>query len=500
MRPATSRPQTELLPAARRMLVLAGDRAAALDQAAADGFYRRALALYEADDAEQAPLLLKAGKTASMLTAAQAEQDARRAADLYLSAGDELGAAEALLDLTRFVGYRGSDAEEREHLQEAKRLIERHPPGRVAVLLLEREAGNAMMAGRAADCLASADAAMTLAEELGEGRDLYERVLQYRGVARTELGDVGGLDDIREAIERSIKAMQAVAAGIGHLNLADATWYMIGAQQSLELHKKTQAFDESRGLRGAGLWSQAESTWMLFDLARWDEILAITDDLAALEGGIGAAQIRLLGLPYRALVLERRGDPAAAAAVVEHVLPKARAAADLQLLVPSLAVAALVADARDDRDGALGFIRELVELTRGRSDRHRALFLPELARVCAARNALDLARELAKGLSIDLGRVGAARVDAAGVLAEAEGALAEALALYEQASKVWHEFGGIPQRAEVLLGQGRCRIALGYAGAEVPLAQARDLLQSMGYKPALAETEKLLAEIVGTSS
>jgi hypothetical protein len=41
---------------------------------------------------------------------------------------------------------------------------------------------------------------------------------------------------------------------------------------------------------------------------------------------------------------------------------------------------------------------------------------------------------------------------------------------------------------------------LGDAAAEVPLAEARDMLASMGYKSALAETEKLLAETVAKTA
>lgn len=45
-----------------------------------------------------------------------------------------------------------------------------------------------------------------------------------------------------------------------------------------------------------------------------------------------------------------------------------------------------------------------------------------------------------------------------------------------------------------LLGEGRCLRALGDLGADRPLAKARDLFTSLGYAPALAETEALLAE------
>jgi tetratricopeptide (TPR) repeat protein len=177
------------------------------------------------------------------------------------------------------------------------------------------------------------------------------------------------------------------------------------------------------------------------------------------------------------------------------VLPKARAAADLQLLGPSLAVAAVVAAARHDNAGVLGFVRELIELTDGRADRYRALFLPELVRTCTAADALDLARELAAGLSLDHGRVGSARVAAAAILAEAEGRAADALTLYEQAATRWRDVSCVVGRADALLGRGRCLISLGRAGADVPLGEARDLFASMDYRLALAEAEQLLADV-----
>ena len=79
-------------------------------------------------------------------------------------------------------------------------------------------------------------------------------------------------------------------------------------------------------------------------------------------------------------------------------------------------------------------------------------------------------------------------------LAEAAGEHAEAAALYAEAAERWREFGNVPERAYALLGQGRCLRALGEPEAEEPLREARELFASMGYKPALAETEALLGE------
>jgi hypothetical protein len=56
---------------------------------------------------------------------------------------------------------------------------------------------------------------------------------------------------------------------------------------------------------------------------------------------------------------------------------------------------------------------------------------------------------------------------------------------YRQAAERWREFGNVLERAYALLGQGRCLAALGDPEAEVPLREAREFLESMGYKSAL---------------
>jgi hypothetical protein len=77
-------------------------------------------------------------------------------------------------------------------------------------------------------------------------------------------------------------------------------------------------------------------------------------------------------------------------------------------------------------------------------------------------------------------------------LAEAAGDLDEAAGLYAEAAGRWSDFGNVRQRAYALLGQGRCLTAQGKIEAEAPLREARELFASMGFKPALAETDALL--------
>ena len=77
--------------------------------------------------------------------------------------------------------------------------------------------------------------------------------------------------------------------------------------------------------------------------------------------------------------------------------------------------------------------------------------------------------------------------------AEAAGDRPAAADLYRDAAERWREYGNVPERAYALLGHGRCLAALGKPDAEEPLREAKKLFTSMGYKPALAEADALLA-------
>jgi len=280
---------------------------------------------------------------------------------------------------------------------------------------------------------------------------------------------------------------------IVQINLADATWISIGPAQAFEMHGAVQTFCESRGLRVSFWWSKAESTWMLFDLGRWDELLAMMDQVTAASNDIGMQAVEL-GLPYQALVVMRRGNSQTAAGIVGEALPKARSGRDMQVLVPSLSVAALAEAALGDMDTALGFVRELIDASRGGSDRHRSVFLPELTRLCISAGALDLARELSDGLTVELGRMGCTRAGAAAELEEAEGRTSEALALHLESARRWRAFGGAPGLADALLGAGRCQISLGDSGTVASLTEARELYAQLGHIAGMAATDALLAK------
>ena len=66
---------------------------------------------------------------------------------------------------------------------------------------------------------------------------------------------------------------------------------------------------------------------------------------------------------------------------------------------------------------------------------------------------------------------------------------------YADVAQRWHTFGDVHEHAYALLGQGRCLVTLGQPQAAEPLGQAKALFETMGCRPALAETESLLRRI-----
>jgi hypothetical protein len=86
-------------------------------------------------------------------------------------------------------------------------------------------------------------------------------------------------------------------------------------------------------------------------------------------------------------------------------------------------------------------------------------------------------------------------VTARASLAEHHGQHAEAAALFADAAKRWERFEVPWEQAQALLGQGRCLLALGRpSDALQALRTARDIFATLGARPALTETDKMLAQ------
>jgi hypothetical protein len=124
--------------------------------------------------------------------------------------------------------------------------LEPLPPGPELVVALTQVAARETLQGRSEAGVRYAERALALAEELGLGRPA--RALGYRGIARSDLGDPGGLEDMREAIALATQAGQGREVALLHNNLGFELWVLEGPESALEVMRAGIGFAQARGL------------------------------------------------------------------------------------------------------------------------------------------------------------------------------------------------------------------------------------------------------------
>ena len=114
---------------------------------------------------------------------------------------------------------------------------------------------------------------------------------------------------------------------------------------------------------------------------------------------------------------------------------------------------------------------------------------PELVRGAIAVGDRQLAARLIDGVEDRIPLFAHALCACRAQLAEAAGDHAEAAAQYAEAAERWREFRRVPELAYALLGLARCLPQPSDDGAEGALSEARELFSSLGYGPAMAQTD-----------
>jgi len=188
-----------------------------------------------------------------------------------------------------------------------------------------------------------------------------------------------------------------------------------------------------------------------------------------------------------------RGEPGSAPHITDWLIDTARTTAATDVTVEVLAAAASGRLAAGKPQQACTLLTEVEQTPGAREVSPYARQLQGMLRTTLVAGDPDLARRLAEGIEPRYPLHEHAICTARAQLAEHAGEHADAAALYGEAVGRWHEFGNVPERAYALLGHGRCLTALGQP-TEEPLRDAHALFASMGYKPALAETEALLSQ------
>jgi predicted ATPase/class 3 adenylate cyclase len=473
-----------------RYLGLAGERALGLDTERAEQNLTRALDLAAEGD-PQRPLLLERWARAALQQGRWRE--ARDALEQALTAhrqhGDTLATGRTLTQLASVL-LRLADPRYKETLSEALQLLEAEPPGPELVAALARQASIRSIVGAYAEAVAAADKALALAAQL----DLPQPAdaLGYRSYARANLGDQQGLEEMRRALALAIAQGEGRSAANIYNNLALVSWLYEGPQAALDLLREGIEFCQRRGISAMGGSMAGSQTPILAELGHTEQALSeatrLADQLEQL-GDINFAEPRSLQL--RLLVERGKHDQALRP---EPLLKAARDSLQPQIMAITVAAAASLLHAQQHPDQARHLLRELDQIPASRSDLIYATRLAGVVRSALIVNDPDLATSLSHGVPAITPLHQHALTSCQAQLAEAAGNHTEAASLYAGAAEHWHQFGNKPEHAYALLGQGRCLHTLGDPAAHRPLIQARELFASMGYEPALAETDALLAE------
>ena len=188
-----------------------------------------------------------------------------------------------------------------------------------------------------------------------------------------------------------------------------------------------------------------------------------------------------------------RGEYDAGVAQADALAAAARALGSTENVVQAFAFAAASLSV-DAPHRACVLLAELEQVEGARESPYYMRQLPRMLRTALGAGDPTLAERLASGFVPRYPLDEHALCAAGAQLAEHRGDFGDAATLYGEAATRWQEFGNVPERAYALLGQGRCLRRLGAPEPERPLREARELFASMGYTPALAETEALLGE------
>jgi class 3 adenylate cyclase/tetratricopeptide (TPR) repeat protein len=479
----------ELETKTRRYLTHAGDRALALDVTSAEQSLARALELAPPGHRERAFLLERWAEAAEQQNRLREAKEAfEEALVLHREQDEHVAAARALTALANVL-QRFGDPREEEALVEALALLESEPPGPELVAALAALSGARFLGADYAEAIVVAERALALAAELGLPEPA--RAVGYVGIARAHLGEREGLEDMRRALALAIEQGQGRSAAILHNNLAVVTWEYEGPQAALAACKEGIEFSERRGNSERALGIAGMSTTFLAELGQSERALAEAEPLAErmeAAGNIDFTEPRSLQLRLLAERGAHQHVPAPDALVA-----RARETGNPQDYALTFAAGARLLLAQGRNRQATALLVELEEVSGTRGDPYYACFLPEIVRTAHTLGQPELAARLVDDVQPVAPLFQNALAACRAQLAEAAGDLTVAAPLYVEAAERWRSFGNVPERAYALLGQGRCLASSGEADAETRLREARELFASMGYEPAVAETDELLA-------
>ena len=483
-------------PTARR-LAAAGDRAWALGEAAAERHYARAAGVLGPGDPGRAGVLCKWGQASWIIGKPEQAQDALEEA-LHLARADDDAkqAGVAMLWLAALTDDRGDQAEGERLTASALALLEQLSPDDDLLLAYYMAAYGHARAGRPAEALVLCHRVLDLAPANSQWK---AATLDVRAWARAMLGDPAGAEEARDEAIRLARRYSPLYLAALLANAAEQFWLTDGPGAALAALQESREVALRQGNRGL-LVRSAAFLAPVFDLGRWDEVVATADEWRPrLDAGHGRGHLVVME-PSCAAVLCWRGALAEAHQYLDPVLPLARTMA-LQDFLPALAAAVTLSVADGNPQQALSLIEEYEQaVSRAPASWYwGGLHLAGIIRACAALGQLDHAQRLAGPARPMLRRHQLEMESARAAIAEAAGDPA-ADKLYAEAAAGWQQYGHVLEHGLALLGLGRCRQRAGHPDTSAPLLAARTVFTDLGAAMPLADADRWLGDQIRRTS
>ena len=316
-----------------RFQLAAGDRARAFDAARATRFYRSAVAFAETGSERGRPLL-------DIVTLGQGTNEERQAMlsqalAAFAESDDRQGQAEAASELGRDAWFQGH-AEEADSWQgRALELAQGLEPSAVLSKVLVAAAAAKQLRGKEEEALELVDQALAVSQKVGDTHS-YSRSLVIRGSALIQLGDLTGLEDVKEGLRIQLDRNDTTRAMNTYNNLATAQIGFGEFELGRETIEEAIAYGTARGLRNQVDWSRGTRNEALFPLGEWDECLREAEDLVAEDHKRGGSQVGVFANYFVALIRFFQGETEAPLIMLEECLVSAREVEDPQMLVPAI--------------------------------------------------------------------------------------------------------------------------------------------------------------------
>jgi class 3 adenylate cyclase/tetratricopeptide (TPR) repeat protein len=356
--------QAEAPEQARRYAVLAGDLAQErMGFMEAKRRYERALALWgEGDEMGRLELLGKLARTGLLTGDPAIARTALIEAEAGLRArGELLRAGEALALLGRAHWVAGDGDRAAKALDRAIAELEDLGPTPELVEAYIQASTLHMLKGTIDDGAEIARRGLVLAAELSL-TSARSHLLNTLGCCEVFVGDVGGVDRIKEALAVGHEAGDATALGRAYINLSSVLPELGLAEEAVAVAKEGRETMRRLGAPGYEWFIAANEAHALVYLGRLEEAATLTAQVLEQEAVLGTGPGLVNPGMNRIHVLTQQGEFEAARALADRVLPIARRIGGAEYLAQALGLEAELEAARGNLAAARQAAREAADI------------------------------------------------------------------------------------------------------------------------------------------